>query len=375
MNALADHVFEFIGTYVTPRKYRFFADGWGDVELASRVASRARQSFTGTGSSPRVDDVALTWTSRDVLDDSFDIACDVTRDQGEFTSPFADVLPVESARVAFTRWSPSRRDVGTTRRVAILLPCTGDQTEWYRHGIARELLADGIECVVPTIAYYGTRKPEAQWAHVLRTVADAKIQLSVTPVEMMVLARLVHDDITKNTDGVSAGKIDWVFAGISLGGTMSALAASALASSRADVGGDVGVCCIAGPSDGKPFVDGSIGKRVAWDVLARECGDDDAKARDRMLDELRELDVELLVAAKSVKKSVVLTAKHDRFVGTSSNEGIDRALRVMAGAGDADADAYEHHEFDGGHLNFLWKRKAVVAPAIKRAFGIEVMVL
>ena len=363
MSALADHIFEFIGAYITPRKYRFFTDGWGDVAVASRVASRAREVLSGDAT---IGDVKLTWITRDVVDDGY------IRDSGYFTSPFADALPPESARVSFTRFSPARRDVGTKRRVAVLLPCTGDQTEWYRAGIARELLADGIECVVPTIAYYGDRKPSAQSAHVLRTVADAKIQLSVTPVEMMLLARLVHADVVKNAKDASTCDVDWVFAGISLGGTMSALAASALAASRADVGGDVGVCCVAGPSDGTPFVDGSIGKRVAWDILARECGDDDDKARERMLYEMRELGVEGLVAANSVTKSVVLTAKGDRFVGVSSNEGIDRALRVMSGAGGAEVgDAYERYDFDGGHLYFLWKRKSVVAPAIKRAFGID----
>jgi len=364
MSAFADHVFEFLGTYATPRRMRFFADGWGDVELASRVAEKARAAFAPRRARNAVD-VEVTWLATDV-DEKF--AVPVTRSELSFRSPFADALPAESARVVAARWTPTlgaETRPRERRKVAVLLPCTGDQYEWFRRGIAEELLAEGIECVVPTIAYYGCRKPEAQLAHVLRTVSEAKIQSSVTPVEMACLVRGVHEEIKKR-DGVDYRGVDWVLAGISLGGTMGALAACALKASGADVGGDVSVCCVAGPSDGTPFVEGSIGKRVAWDVLGSQLGADERATKERMLEEFAELEVGTLAVANSARRAVCLTAKHDRFI--VSSEGLDKALRLMSG------DGFERIDFDGGHLNFLWKRKAVVVPAIKRAFGIDVVV-
>ena len=90
----------------------------------------------------------------------------VVRQDATFVSPFADALPEESRLVRFARLRPGAPPTSGTdgaasavKRIAVLLPCTGDVDEWFRRSIARELLTNGVECVIPTIAYYGERKP------------------------------------------------------------------------------------------------------------------------------------------------------------------------------------------------------------------------
>ena len=208
MPPVLDHIFEFVGRYVVSSrsKTRFFHEGWGDLALARDVSRRSRAYFAPNGNGDdeciksarahRARGVDIRWSAVTTAESGY--GRNILRQDAAFESPFADSLPEESRLVRFARLRPDDAATTTgretdaiarTRRIAVLLPCTGDVDEWFRRSIARDLLAEGVECVIPTIAYYGARKPEAQWRHVLRSVAEAKIQLSVTPVEMMLLSR------------------------------------------------------------------------------------------------------------------------------------------------------------------------------------------
>lgn len=394
MAAVLDHVFEFVGrNLVSSRsKTRFFHEGWGDLAHAKAVALRSLEYFDSvalsSGQLERGDvqdasrtrsGIEIDW-GRDVdADDGYGV--DVIRQDASFESPFADMLPAESRRVLFARLRPGRggdaRKDGA-RRVAILLPCTGDIDEWYRRSIARELLESGVECVIPTIAYYGARAPRGQWRHVIRTVSEAKIQLSVTPVEMMEIARAVMEESGPGTE--------LCVAGVSLGGTMSALTACALARNAVDAD-STSVCCIAAANDCTPYTDGSIETRLAWDVLCEqlatksdeaaaveaaacwgghEKGATKEQAREAFLEAMSELNMQALVVEKSVRSAVFITAKNDRFVGNTT-EAIAETLQTMT----TDSNGYWREDFDGGHLQFIFGRKSVIAPSIKRAFELN----
>ena len=240
MPPVLDHIFEFVGRYVVSSrsKTRFFHEGWGDLALARDVSRRSRAYFAPDGNGDdeciksarahRARGVDIRWSAVTTAESGY--GRNILRQDAAFESPFADSLPEESRLVRFARLRPDDATttgretdaIARTRRIAVLLPCTGDVDEWFRRSIARDLLAEGVECVIPTIAYYGARKPEAQWRHVLRSVAEAKIQLSVTPVEMMLLSRALMREA--EDDGFV---VELCLAGVSLGGTMSATAACA----------------------------------------------------------------------------------------------------------------------------------------------------
>ena len=394
MPPVLDHIFEFVGRYVVSSrsKTRFFHEGWGDLALARDVSRRSRAYFAPDGNGDdeciksarahRARGVDIRWSAVTMAESGY--GRNILRQDAAFESPFADSLPEESRLVRFARHRPD--DVATTtgretdaiartRRIAVLLPCTGDVDEWFRRSIARDLLAKGVECVIPTIAYYGARKPEAQWRHVLRSVAEAKIQLSVTPVEMMLLSRALMREA--EDDGFV---VELCLAGVSLGGTMSATAACALAAARAasrdepSTSSVVGVCCIASGADCTPYVDGSIETRLAWDVLRETLDDEDeeerpaskARARDALLRVMEDLDIDHLLVESSVRSAVCLTARDDRFIGAKSNEKIAVALRRMT----TDASGFHREDVDGGHLQFLFGSKHVIAPSITRAFDL-----
>jgi len=393
MPPVLDHIFEFVGRYVVSSRSttRFFHEGWGDLALARDVSRRSRAYFALDGPDDdecvesarahRARGVDIRWTAATTAESGY--GNNILRQDAAFESPFADALPEESRLVRFARLRPdaagraAEDDVSTsrTRRIAVLLPCTGDVDEWFRRSIARDLLADGVECVIPTIAYYGARKPEAQWRHVLRSVAEAKIQLSVTPVEMMLLSRALMREAERE-----GFMVELCLAGVSLGGTMSASTACALASARAARGDEastssaVGVCCIAAGADCTPYVDGSIETRLAWDVLREtlDADDDDerpaskARARDALLRVMEDLDVDHLLVESSVRAAVCLTARDDRFIGAKSNEKVADALRRMT----TDASRFHREDVDGGHLQFLFGSKRVIAPSISRAFDL-----
>jgi len=393
MPPVLDHIFEFVGRYVVSSRSttRFFHEGWGDLALARDVSRRSRAYFALDGPDDdecvesarahRARGVDIRWTAATTAESGY--GNNILRQDAAFESPFADALPEESRLVRFARLRPDAAgraaedgvSTSRTRRIAVLLPCTGDVDEWFRRSIARDLLADGVECVIPTIAYYGARKPEAQWRHVLRSVAEAKIQLSVTPVEMMLLSRALMREAERE-----GFMVELCLAGVSLGGTMSASTACALASARAARGDEastssaVGVCCIAAGADCTPYVDGSIETRLAWDVLREtlDADDDDerpaskARARDALLRVMEDLDVDRLLVESSVRAAVCLTARDDRFIGAKSNEKVADALRRMT----TDASRFHREDVDGGHLQFLFGSKRVIAPSISRAFDL-----
>ena len=134
------------------------------------------------------------------------------------------------------------------------------------------------------------------------------------------------------------------------------------------------MCCIASGADCTPYVDGSIETRLAWDVLRETLDDEDeeerpaskARARDALLRVMEDLDIDHLLVESSVRSAVCLTARDDRFIGAKSNEKIAVALRRMT----TDASGFHREDVDGGHLQFLFGSKHVIAPSITRAFDL-----
>jgi len=165
---------------------------------------------------------------------------------------------------------------------------------------------------------------------------------------------------------------------------MSALTAIALANQGGDAAANTAVCCVAGANDCTPYTEGSIETRLAWDVLCEQLPEKDEdvdascwgvssthgasmkeRARGALLEAMMELNMSTLVAEKSAKAAVFVTAKDDRFVGHTT-EKFAQTLQTMA----MDEAGYFREDFDGGHLQFIFGRKHVIAPSIKRAFDL-----
>jgi hypothetical protein len=106
--------------------------------------------------------------------------------EASFESPAAAYLPTPSKQGKFlfvwkeaTDGSPPPNP----KRIAIHLPTTGDQYYWYRKQIALDLLKHDIASCILMFPYYGPRKPETQYAHVLPSVAAFITQIAAGVME------------------------------------------------------------------------------------------------------------------------------------------------------------------------------------------------
>lgn len=117
---------------------------------------------------------------------------DICLDEGSWTSPIAEFLPhgpTQTARILLVRRSPSST-LPPTRGVFVHTAPTGDADyEARRVALAVPLLQHGIASAILMPAWYGTRSPDGQTGHWIRTVAEYQTQSLSVVLECVQLLR------------------------------------------------------------------------------------------------------------------------------------------------------------------------------------------
>lgn len=126
--------------------------------------------------------------------------------EGVFDSPSASLLPDEAKQVRFLTAAPPRvRGPWCGERnhdseadifpasIIFLMPSTGEQEYGARLQLARTLVArHGAVCVLPTVPFYGARRPLGQREHYIGTVAVFALQSLITSCEAALLIEWAH---------------------------------------------------------------------------------------------------------------------------------------------------------------------------------------
>ena len=383
---------------------RFFHQGYGDMAAASRLYSQVIGAVTRGETAP----LRITkWGEKERSAPSVFSGClspggvrgTPTFQEASFESPAASYLPEASKTGRFLfvwRDGEDGSPPPPPRKIAVHLPTTGDQFYYFRKQIALDLLKHDIASVILMFPYYSSRKPDAQFAHVLPSVSAFITQIAAGVTESASIAAWV--------DATHGRETRVVFTGVSLGGSVANVAAIVAAAGleRGDV--RVGSAPVVATSSATSFLTGVLHSRIAWDTLAAApagCADDikavlaeangAAEASDaplltkengeplndveRQLAETMEClslpkitrlmarrrrDADMEKVAPSLGSVVQVSASGDRFVGKHQTELFATLSELCARA--------ERVDIPGGHISTLFKRNEVIVPAIVAAF-------
>lgn len=297
-----------------PAANAVFPDGWGDRVTVEMLADP--ESITGP-----VAGAEVVWGRKEER-----VGHRVIR--GQFTSPVADLLPLESRVVPVELIEPA---VGSSR-VALLLPAWNDHGFDQRRKLASLLVEYGIASLMFDIPLYGGRRVTTVREQAIRTVADFAIMGFGAVQEAKAL--LAGLDRSK-TSGV---------AGFSMGGNLAAIvgavheapiAITALAASH---------------SPGPVYLDGVLRHAIRWDALG---GRDQAGHLREILTSASALEYP---ARTHHRSAIVVSAEGDAFVPPEASAALARhwsaELRTIA----------------GGHATALWRHRPVLASTIADTF-------
>ena len=383
---------------------RFFHQGYGDMAAASRLYSQVIGAVTRGETAP----LRITkWGEKERSAPSVFSGClspggvrgTPTFQEASFESPAASYLPEASKTGRFLfvwRDGEDGSPPPPPRKIAVHLPTTGDQFYYFRKQIALDLLKHDIASVILMFPYYSSRKPDAQFAHVLPSVSAFITQIAAGVTESASIAAWV--------DATHGRETRVVFTGVSLGGSVANVAAIVAAAGLESGEKRVGSAPVVATSSATSFLTGVLHSRIAWDTLAAApagCADDikavlaeangAAEASDaplltkengeplndveRQLAETMEClslpkitrlmaarrrDADMEKAAPSLGSVVQVSASGDRFVGKHQTELFATLSELCARA--------ERVDIPGGHISTLFKRNEVIVPAIVAAF-------
>ena len=383
---------------------RFFHQGYGDMAAASRLYSQVIGAVTRGETAP----LRITkWGEKERSAPSVFSGClspggvrgTPTFQEASFESPAASYLPEASKTGRFLfvwRDGEDGSPPPPPRKIAVHLPTTGDQFYYFRKQIALDLLKHDIASVILMFPYYSSRKPDAQFAHVLPSVSAFITQIAAGVTESASIAAWV--------DATHGRETRVVFTGVSLGGSVANVAAIVAPAGLESGEKRVGSAPVVATSSATSFLTGVLHSRIAWDTLAAApagCADDikavlaeangAAEASDaplltkengeplndveRQLAETMEClslpkitrlmarrrrDADMEKVAPSLGSVVQVSASGDRFVGKHQTELFATLSELCARA--------ERVDIPGGHISTLFKRNEVIVPAIVAAF-------
>ncbi len=264
---------------IAARGPRFFADGWGDRALCDTIDPVAL-----AGQKIPLLPVALRTPKRAHGGFLF---------EGTFESPEAR-LP-QCARIARVRvLLPD----GDPRAVVVHLAASGDQGFALRLRFAAPLLERGVGAIVLENAYYGSRRPPAQFGPAVRSISDLHLMGSATFQEGRALLRWVRDTLGVPLAGVT---------GFSMGGQMAAMVG-------ASVPFPVAVVPIAAPCSPDSVLREGVLRHVAhWAAIAGE-GQDVEAARQALCTHFARFSVTTLPPPACADAAIVVGASADGVV-------------------------------------------------------------
>lgn len=246
--------------------------------------------------------------------------------RGQFTSPSADMLPIEARAVTVEKLEPARGDAP----MVVLLPAWNDHGFGQRRVIARELLERGIGSVIFDIAFYGGRRVTATNQQAIQTVADFGL-MGVSAI--------------KDAHAIAASlNRPHGFAGFSMGGNLAALASATYDKPVATA------ALAASHSPGPVYLDGVLSRAISWEPLGG------IEVSDRLRAVLSSASALNYPARPHHAGAVLVAAPKDGFVPFAAAS----ALAQHWGA--------ELRTIPGGHATALWRHKPTLADAIRSSF-------
>lgn len=301
---------------VGPRRLRFFADGWGDLETVAGFAGRDPTRFAS---------------------DPIDIAWGMTQAKGRvaitdgwFPSP-AQVLPERSRRAYVRRVDPA----APATRYVLLMAAWNDHGWSTRMRLARHLAELRIGSLLLENPFYGQRRPVANDEQPIRTVADFAAMGLAAVVEGRALLEWAM------RHGVMCG-----VSGYSMGGNIAAFVSAVMPF-------PVATAPLApSHSPGPVFLDGVLRHGISWSALAAR------PDPERTLSEyLRAASVLSLPAPGHAPAAILIAARRDGYVPRQAVLDLH-----------AHWSGSELRWAAGGHATLLWLHRAVLAAAIRDSF-------
>ncbi|GBG31630.1 Protein ABHD18 [Hondaea fermentalgiana] len=296
----------FDSVYVSGRRVKFFADGWGgdamdaDRELISMIQDKGTTGFA------------------DIPHISYGNPAPDGSRIGTFPSPCAAWLPKESKTAHVMCVTPPSRV--PLRGVVVHLAATGDEGfAMRRDQVAKPLAKEGFASLILETPFYGHRRPVNQRAYFISSVGSFLLQMPTTLVEA---AKLVKH-AAQLYPGVPIG-----LSGTSFGGAVAAAAyPSAVIELESiddiDVVPPLALCTFAAPSRSMALMTGVFHRICHFRTLTKDeegfRTKREAKARLTEVLEPRELDpfFDILRCRKSPPPRAAFTcvrALHDMYV-------------------------------------------------------------
>ncbi|RDD41733.1 Protein ABHD18 [Trichoplax sp. H2] len=233
---------------------KYFTSGWGDVDLLRRIVS-FRNDATVDASKWRklVSPNHPVTIDKRIKNNSYEVL------QGHFTSPIVEFFgpsmleEIKTARfevVLPKNWNTDKKPM------CIHLAGTGDHFFWRRrHLMAIPLLKEyGIGSILLENPYYGVRKPKEQRRSSLKYVADLFLMGIALVLESSVLLHWCQN--------MGFGPL--CLHGISMGGHMASLAATAWPESVAVVP------CLSWSTASIAFTEGVMTRSCNWKLLEKQ---------------------------------------------------------------------------------------------------------
>jgi len=377
------------------RRPQFFAGGFGDVALATKVRSEALEDVARGRYAPghadgmprnlelsRWDGTPPGAAGADGRASSGGAGGGEDRGvvvyTGSFSSPAAEGLVEENTRRAhFQLVTTAGLEASTTplRGVVVLFAMTGDMGFSTRRRWATKLAAEGFVSVLLLPACYGVRRPHYQRGHYVHTVAEFVTQSTAAITEGASLLVWLH---ARYPRGTPLG-----FAGFSWGGAMAACAAAAVSGFSPPV---ACVSCMGSPSP-EAVIHGILGRvDVDWGAL-RRLQDGAAKKKRPHAEVLAEvLDVLrpsqfAAIAARNPRPCIgaarMIHARHDWFIPPAEAERLCDEMRgvlsrTLGSGGEpawTEGGRFEGTAVEGGHATAFLGLSRILLPSVVCAFG------
>lgn len=293
-------------------RHRVFPDGWGD-RFAVAMLEDAE-----IGTEP-VEPADIVWGRKEERPG-------VRVRRGQFASPLAPQLPVDSASVPIELIEPGS---GTDRYV-VIMPAWNDHGFEQRRRLARLIVQAGIGAIMFDIPFYGARRVTRVRQQAIRTVGDFALMGVGAVKEALAITAATPGQI-----GVT---------GFSMGGNLAALVSAVADRSIATS------AVAASHSPGPVYLDGVLSRAIDWEALG---GRDQAEGLRSVLGSASAL----RYAAKPHHKAAVLVAAaRDGFVP------LEAASQL------AEHWGAELRMLPGGHATALWRHRPAMAQAVADSF-------
>ena len=261
-----------------PESLRFFTEGWGDEE----------DLHPGRVDDVDVEPVDIRWLTRSNEGD-------VVVSHGVFQSPLG-TLPHRATQGHVLGICPVDRD---PERLVLLMPAWNEHDPKVRVALARHLAVLGIQSLLLENAYFGTRHPDPDGDHPIRTVGDFMLMGSSAVLEARALLAAAH------RDGRDVG-----VAGYSMGANTAALVSATVPFAVATTP------MAASHSPSPVFLDGVLRHGIAFDALG---GEDRADELRSVLGRVSVLDYEPLPHHES---AIVVGARSDAYIPAEATEAL-----------------------------------------------------